>query len=150
MTNNFIPALPRHALYCVWITTGDSSRPLECVWIDPEFRSFQFMDIQQTTETGAKAMRGSPKAVSAEQSDSVPSHELHQETPLAIRPLALVLSLACLLLAMVVLAPFCFGQADVHVTPRVVRGPAGGGVGPHYEEAEPLKANVDLVLVPVT
>jgi hypothetical protein len=84
MTNNFIPALPRHALYCVWITTGDSRRPLECVWIDPEFRSFQFMDIQQTIETGAKAMRGSPKAVSAEQSDSVPAYELHQETPLAL------------------------------------------------------------------
>ncbi len=50
-------------------------------------------------------------------------------------------------------APFCFGQADqadVHVTPRVLRGPAKGGVGPRYEEAEARKANVDLVLVPVT
>src|SRR5690348_8856474 len=112
MTNNFIPTLPRRTLYCVWIRTGDPRRPLECVWIDPEFRSFQFRDIEQTTETDAKAMRGSrPKARSAVQLDSVPGYELHQETPLAIRPLALVLSLVCLLLAVVVSAPFCFGQA---------------------------------------
>jgi hypothetical protein len=107
------------------------------------------MEIQQTTETDAKAMRGShPKALSAEQLDSAPAYKLHQETPSAISPLALVLSLVCLLLATVVSAPFCFGQADqadVHLTPRVVRGPAGGGVGPRCEEAEPLKANVDLV-----
>ena len=55
--NNLISALPRHALYCVWITTGDPRRPLECAWIDPEFRSFQFMDIQQTTETDPKPRR---------------------------------------------------------------------------------------------
>jgi hypothetical protein len=58
MTNNFIPTLPRHTLYCVWIRTGDLSRPLECVWIDPEFRSFQITDIEQTAETNTKAMRG--------------------------------------------------------------------------------------------
>lgn len=153
MTNNLISALPRHALYCVWITTGDPRRPLECAWIDPEFRSFQFMDIQQTTETDPKPRRRFPKAASAEQFDAVPAYELHQETPLAIRPLVLVLSLVCLLLAMVFPGPFCFGQADqagTHVTSRVVRGPALGEVHSHPEEAEPLKANVDLVLVPVT
>ena len=67
MTSTFIPTLPRHTPYCMWIRTGDPRRPLECIWIDPEFRSFQFMDIQQTTATSTNTMRGSSvKALSAE------------------------------------------------------------------------------------
>jgi len=53
----------------------------------------------------------------------------------------------------VVLVPFCFGQADqagVHLTSGVVREPVASEVRAYSEEAEPLKANVDLVLVPVT
>jgi hypothetical protein len=49
--------------------------------------------------------------------------------------------------------PFCLGQAnqsDVHVTPRIAHGPKPDGGGPGYKEAEPIKANADLVLVPVT
>lgn len=52
-----------------------------------------------------------------------------------------------------VLVPFCFGQADqagVHLTSGVVREPVASEVRAYSEEAEPLKANVDLVLVPVT
>ncbi len=155
MTNNFIPTLPRHTLYCVWITTGCPRRPLECIWIDPEFRSFQLMDGQQMTTADGKTMAGSSgKALFAERAlVSIPADELPRETSLAIRPLALGLGMVCLLLATVLTTPFCFGQvdeADVHVTPRVGRGPAPGGVGPRYEKAEPFKANADLVLVPVT
>jgi Ca-activated chloride channel family protein len=65
----------------------------------------------------------------------------------------LALGMLCVLLATAVAVPFCFGQADqadVYVTPRVVRGPAPGGVRLRYEETVPIKANVDLVLVPVT
>src|SRR6202035_2374872 len=40
MTNTFIPTLNLHPLYCVWITTGNPSHPLDRVWIDPELRSF--------------------------------------------------------------------------------------------------------------
>jgi len=40
MTNTFIPTLSRNPLYCVWIETGNPARPLDRVWIDPEFRSF--------------------------------------------------------------------------------------------------------------
>jgi hypothetical protein len=40
MTNKFIPTLSRNPLYCVWIKTGNPARPLDRVWIDPEFRSF--------------------------------------------------------------------------------------------------------------
>jgi hypothetical protein len=53
MTNNFIPTIPRHPLYCVWITTDDANRPLECIWIDPQFRSlrvdFGFTQRESTT-----------------------------------------------------------------------------------------------------
>lgn len=113
------------------------------------------MDIQQTTATSTNTMRGSSvKALSAERTlVSVPVNEFSQETQLAIRPLSLVLGVVCLLLSTVVLVPCCSGQADqagVHVTSRVVCGPALGGVHAHSEEAEHLKANVDLVLVPVT
>ena len=114
------------------------------------------MDIQQTATTSADTMqRSRTKALSAERRTvgSIPVNELPQEAPVAIRPLSLVLGIVCLLLSTVVLVPFCFGQADqagVHVTSRVVGGPALGEVHSHSEEAEPLKANVDLVLVPVT
>jgi Ca-activated chloride channel family protein len=113
------------------------------------------MDSQQMTTAEGKTMPGtSGKALFAEQSlVFVPADELPRETSLAIRPLALVLGMVCLLLATVLTTPFCFGQvdeADVHVTPRVVRGPAPCEVGPHYEEGEPFKVNADLVLVPVT
>src|SRR6202035_4278235 len=40
MTNTFIPTLNLHPLYCVWITTGNPSHPLDRVWIDPELRRF--------------------------------------------------------------------------------------------------------------
>ena len=40
MTNTFIPTLSRNPLYCVWIETGNSSHPLDRVWIDRELRSF--------------------------------------------------------------------------------------------------------------
>jgi Ca-activated chloride channel family protein len=155
MMSNFIPTLPRHTLYCVWVTTGDPRRPLECIWIDPEFRSFQLMDVEQTTPTSAKTMRGSgAKALAGKHAlVSLSASEFFRETQLAIRPLSLVLGIVCFLLATVVLVQFCFGQgdqADVHVTPRVVGWPMLGGVHGHSKEAEPLKANVDLVLVPVT
>jgi hypothetical protein len=42
MTNKSIPTLSRDPLYCVWINTGNPSRPLTGVWIDPQLRSFQF------------------------------------------------------------------------------------------------------------
>jgi Carboxypeptidase regulatory-like domain len=45
MTNTFIPTLSRQPLYCVWIETGNPSRPLDRVWIDPELRSFVHMEI---------------------------------------------------------------------------------------------------------
>ena len=48
MTNTFIPTLGRHPLYCVWIATGNPSRPLACVWIDPELRTFQVPDTGRT------------------------------------------------------------------------------------------------------
>jgi len=156
MTNNFIPALPRHALYCVWIMTGDSRRPLKCVWIDPEFRSFQLTNTQQTIATSATTtQRSRAKALYAERRSlvSIPVNELPQEAKGAIRPLSLVLGVVCLLLSTVVLVPFCFGQADqagVHLTSGVVREPVASEVRAYSEEAEPLKANVDLVLVPVT
>jgi hypothetical protein len=44
MTNTFIPTLGRQPLYCVWIKTGNPSRPLACVCIDPQVGSFQFSD----------------------------------------------------------------------------------------------------------
>src|ERR1700680_1576071 len=50
MTNTFIPTLSPQPLYCVWVKTGNPSRPLECVWIDPQLRSFQSFDIEGTTE----------------------------------------------------------------------------------------------------
>jgi hypothetical protein len=52
MTNTFIPTLGRHPLYCVWITTGNPSRPLACVWIDPDCAIFR----SQTP--GAQIRRG--------------------------------------------------------------------------------------------
>jgi len=39
MTRTFIPTLGRNPLYCVWIQTGDSRRPLTRVWVDPEHRT---------------------------------------------------------------------------------------------------------------
>ena len=135
MTNNFIPALPRHALYCVWIMTGDSRRPLKCVWIDPEFRSFQLTNTQQTIATSATTtQRSRAKALYAERRSlvSIPVNELPQEAKGAIRPLSLVLGVVCLLLSTVVLVPFCFGQADqagVHLTSGVVREPAPSEIG---------------------
>jgi hypothetical protein len=93
MANNFIPTLPRHTLYCVWIMTGDSRRPLECVWIDPEFRSFQFTNTQQTIATRATTtQRSRAKALYAEPRSlvSIPVNELPQEAKGAIRPLSLV------------------------------------------------------------
>jgi hypothetical protein len=50
MTNIFIPTLRPQPLYCVWIKTGNPRRPLECVWIDPQLRSFQSSDISETAE----------------------------------------------------------------------------------------------------
>jgi len=50
MTNTFIPTLSPQPLYCVWIKTGNPRRPLECVWIDPQLRSFQSPDTAETTE----------------------------------------------------------------------------------------------------
>jgi hypothetical protein len=47
MTNIFIPALGRQPLYCVWIKTGNPSRPLACVWIDPLLRGFQLSDAER-------------------------------------------------------------------------------------------------------
>jgi hypothetical protein len=41
MTNKFIPTERLHSLYCIWIKTGNPRRPLECLWIDLEMRSFQ-------------------------------------------------------------------------------------------------------------
>jgi Ca-activated chloride channel homolog len=155
MGNNFIATLPRHTLYCVWITTGDPRRPLKCIWIDPEFRSFRLMDRQQMTTAGAKTMPGSSANALAVEQDlvSLSANEFSRETQSAIRPLSLVLGIVCLLLVTVVLVQFCFGQGDqanVDVTSGVVRGPALEGVRAHYEDAESLKANVDLVLAPVT
>jgi Ca-activated chloride channel family protein len=147
MANNFIPTLPRHTLYCVWIATGDPRRPLECIWIDPEFRSFHLMDSQQMTTPDGKTLSAERFPV------SVPADELLRETPLAIRPLALVLDMICFLVAAAGAAPFCFGQGhlnDLHVTPRVVRDSAPSDVRPRYAEAPPFRASADLVLVPVT
>lgn len=42
-----------HAVLHV-ITTGDTRRPLDCIWLAPQFRSLQVMSIEQTTTTGAK------------------------------------------------------------------------------------------------
>jgi hypothetical protein len=39
MTNTFIPTLSRHPLYCVCSKNGNPTRPLACVWIDPQLRS---------------------------------------------------------------------------------------------------------------
>ena len=41
MTNKFIPMKRVQSLYCVWIKTGNPRRPLQCLWIDLEMRSFQ-------------------------------------------------------------------------------------------------------------
>lgn len=113
------------------------------------------MGIEQTTTTGAKTMRGSSANARcvAQSPVCIPMNEVTEETESAIRWLSLVLSVTCFLLAAATAVPFCFGQGDqndVHVTPRVVRGPAPDGVRPRYEEAAPIKANADLVLVPVT
>ena len=45
MTNTFIPTLSRQPLYCVWIRTGNPEHPLDRVWIDPELRSFQYLNV---------------------------------------------------------------------------------------------------------
>jgi hypothetical protein len=41
MTNKFISMERLQSLYCIWIETGNPRRPLECLWIDLEIRSFQ-------------------------------------------------------------------------------------------------------------
>ena len=45
MTNTFIPTLSRQPLYCVWIETGNPAHPLDCVWMDPELRSFVDVEV---------------------------------------------------------------------------------------------------------
>lgn len=65
----------------------------------------------------------------------------------------LVLGMLCFLLAPSLAVLFCFGQddrPDVHLTPRVVNVPALKGTRPLDGETAPIKANVDLVLFPVT
>ena len=41
MTNKFTPITKLQSLCCIWIKTGKPRRPLECVWIDLEMRSFE-------------------------------------------------------------------------------------------------------------
>src|ERR1700731_4050742 len=45
MTNTFIPTLSRQPLYSVWIRTGNPEHPLDRVWIDPELRSFHYLNV---------------------------------------------------------------------------------------------------------
>ena len=58
MTNTFIPTLSPQPLYCVWIKTGNPSRPLECVWIDPN--SGAISPIAGTTQCRLQRIEGTP------------------------------------------------------------------------------------------
>jgi hypothetical protein len=52
MPTKFISTLPREGLYCVWVATGDPRRPLACIWIDPQMRSYQFESVRSTSAGG--------------------------------------------------------------------------------------------------
>jgi hypothetical protein len=57
------------------------------------------------------------------------------------------------LFLLAVAVPLCFGQADgtdIHVRLQAIQGTSPSGVRPQDEATELLKANVNLVLVPVT
>src|SRR5580704_17956721 len=79
MTNTFIPTLSRYPLYCVWIKTGNPARPLDCVWIDPELRSFVNVEavspIRATNDEGEPETSADPllaKGLFAPQSPILP------------------------------------------------------------------------------
>jgi len=60
-----------------------------------------------------------------------------------------------LTLLIAVAAPFCWGQGEVHITPRVAQSRASNNQHSEedpskYQDTQHLRANVDLVLVPVT
>jgi hypothetical protein len=55
MTNKFIPTKRHQSLYCVWIKTGNPRQPLDCVWIDPEMRSFQDVSLANNESIPAAA-----------------------------------------------------------------------------------------------
>jgi hypothetical protein len=63
MTNTSIPTLGRHPLYCFWIETGNPAQPLDRVWVDPEFRSFQFLDVEIAAPTLGKFDEDKPQTL---------------------------------------------------------------------------------------
>jgi hypothetical protein len=45
MTKIFTPTKRLQSLYCIWTKTGNPRRPLDCIWIDLEMRSFQHLSL---------------------------------------------------------------------------------------------------------
>ena len=108
MRNTLIPTLNRHPMYCVWIETGNPSRLLASVRIDPELRSFQFPTVNQTMPPQAEnnkhhctgAMGFAERSQLGDQMVLPVSTEKKTKAKarLAIKPLSWVLVLFCLLL----------------------------------------------------
>lgn len=110
MTNAFIPTLNRQPLYCVWIKTGNPSRPLACVWIDPQLRSFQLPNTGSAAPTRvntdehereALVERCPEKGVFAKHICIPASQQkdMKAKTRLAMKPLSWFFVMFCLLLS---------------------------------------------------
>jgi hypothetical protein len=62
MTTKFISNFPQQGLYCIWIPTGNPRRPLACLWIDPEMRSYVLEYVRQPSVSCAKVNEPANKA----------------------------------------------------------------------------------------
>ena len=97
MTSTFIPTLGRHPLYCVWLETGNPSRPLACVWIDPELRTFQFPDVESVASTREKTDEHEPDTLAERFIPASQRRDMKTKTRLTLRPLSWVSVVFCLL-----------------------------------------------------